>query len=176
MEYLHAYWRMDYIEKTTHDKSGNPFVALPQNQDDAATYLLWRGPSAYLVMNTYPYTGGHLLAVPYREVPDLQALQPQERSDLMETVVRGQRILQEGLRPHGFNIGMNLGSAAGAGIPRHLHIHIVPRWHGDTNFMPIVGQTRVLSKCLSTLWERLRAISDSLDAWPGSTAGAPALG
>ena len=108
-------------------------------------------------MNKFPYSAGHLLAVPYREVDSLAALSPEERGELMERIIQGQAILEKALKPEGFNVGFNFGRAAGAGIPSHLHAHIVPRWHGDHNFMPVVGSTRVLPESLDAMWERLRS-------------------
>jgi ATP adenylyltransferase len=107
------------------------------------------------VLNRYPYNAGHLLAIPYREVPNLEDLSQEERLDLMNLLVTAQDILKKALKPDGFNIGMNLGKGAGAGIPTHLHVHIVPRWNGDTNFMPVVAGTRVLPQSLEAMWSRL---------------------
>jgi len=148
---------MEYIaapDKEVREK--NPFVRIPQSADDKAVHLLWRGGESYLVLNRYPYNAGHLLAVPYREVSDLTELTEAERADLMSTIVKGKEILAAALQPDGFNIGFNLGRAAGAGIPLHLHCHIVPRWSGDNNFMPVLGNTRVLPESLDAMWERLR--------------------
>ncbi|WP_309398814.1 HIT family protein [Cerasicoccus maritimus] len=157
MESLHAYWRMAYIEAPKSDKEGgNPFARIPASDDDRANHLLWRGEHSFLVMNKYPYNAGHLLAAPYREAPQLADLTAAERADLMETIVLGQQILTDALRPNGFNVGFNFGDAAGAGIPQHLHCHIVPRWNGDTNFMPVLGDTRVLPESMDAMWQRLR--------------------
>ena len=163
MEFLHAYWRLNYIEapKKT-DKETNPFAHIPLTKDDRSVYLLYRGPKSYLVLNIFPYNAGHLLAVPYRAVQNLSDLNDAERLDLMATLVKGQAILTEAMQPDGFNIGMNLGKAAGAGIPEHLHIHIVPRWNGDTNFMPVISDTKTLPQALENLWERLKPIADRL--------------
>ncbi len=157
-EYLHAYWRLPYVQAPKPAAGGeNPFVDLPGLGDDRMALIIWRGPLTYLVLNRYPYNAGHLLAIPYREVPDLADLTPAERTELMEAIVKGQDILTKALKPDGFNIGFNFGRAAGAGIPRHLHAHIVPRWIGDVNFMPVVADTKVLPVALDTLWERLKA-------------------
>ena len=153
---LHAYWRMPYIlapkSKTAH---ANPFVSLP-DQDDAESLILVRGQWNYTVLNRYPYNAGHLLVVPYEEVPDLKSLSPEARHEHIDAVTEAQAILTRALKPNGFNTGYNFGTAAGAGIPKHLHCHIVPRWHGDTNFMPVIGGTRVLPDALHSMWERLR--------------------
>jgi ATP adenylyltransferase len=161
MEHLHAYWRLPYIEAPKPAAGGeNPFTRLPALGDDRAALILWRGPTSYLILNKFPYNAGHLLAVPYREVAELAGLTPAERADLMETILHGQHILTRALRPDGFNIGFNFGRTAGAGIPGHLHAHIVPRWDGDTNFMPIIAETKILPVALDTLWERLRQFAD----------------
>ena len=162
MQHLHAYWRMDYIEAPKDATGSNPFAELPKLGDDRAALIVHRGAAHYIVMNRFPYNGGHLLVVPYREVAELEALTTTERDELMALIVFGKRILQVALKPDGFNIGFNLGSAAGAGIPKHLHAHIVPRWNGDTNFMPVIGQTRVLPQALSALYDRLHAVATEL--------------
>ena len=157
MDILHSYWRMEYIRAPKGpDGIGNPFAKLAETKDDRKALIVYRGPTSYLVLNKFPYNPGHLLALPYRELGDLSDLRDEERSDLMETIVKGKVILARALNPDGFNIGFNLGSTAGAGIPAHLHCHIVPRWNGDTNFMPVVGKTRVLPQALESTWERLQ--------------------
>lgn len=157
MQHLHSYWRMPYIELPKEEKgTRNPFLEIPKCEDERKVHLLYRGRHCYLVLNKFPYNAGHLLAVPYREVARLSQLDPSERTDLMNTIVLAQEILEAALKPDGFNIGFNLGSAAGAGIPSHLHCHIVPRWNGDTNFMPVLADTRVLPESMDAMWERLR--------------------
>jgi ATP adenylyltransferase len=157
MQHLHAYWRMDYIQAPKGAESGNPFRDLPQLGDDRRALIVHRSRLTYLLLNRFPYNAGHLLVVPYREVADLPGLTTEERTDFFATLVFGEELLRRTLRPDGFNIGVNLGSAAGAGIPGHLHAHIVPRWNGDTNFMPVIGATRVLPQALEALCDRLRA-------------------
>ncbi|MDR1817921.1 MAG: HIT domain-containing protein [Puniceicoccales bacterium] len=181
---LHAYWRYEYVAAPKppvpppsaasagkdKDAAGGAagggtggggrfdtlFEDIPNAADERAVHLLWRGATTYLVLNAFPYAPGHILAVPYRPVPDLVSLTGVERADLMDTLALAQKILTDALRPAGFNIGFNLGAAAGAGIPRHLHAHIVPRWDGDNNFMPVIAGARVLSASLDAMWERLR--------------------
>lgn len=131
-------------------------MRLPALGDDRAALIIWRGPTSYLILNKFPYNAGHLLAIPYRAVPNLADLTPAERSDLMEAIVKAQDILTRAIKPDGYNIGLNFGRVAGAGIPGHLHAHIVPRWNGDSNFMPVVADTKVLPIALDTLWQRLR--------------------
>jgi len=153
---------MEYIEAPDALKGKNPFVAIPQIEDERSTLLIFRGRTGYLVMNRYPYNAGHLLAIPYREVGDLEDLSEEERNELMELIVKGKCILAQALKPDAYNVGFNLGAQAGAGIPCHLHAHIVPRWNGDTNFMPVIGETRVLPTSLEAMWERLRSAADEL--------------
>ncbi len=156
MQRLHAYWRMPYILAPKNpDEGGNPFVRIHQSDDDQAEYILYRGKWNYIVMNRYPYNAGHLLALPYREAPGLEDLNEDERHELMDLIVKAQEILTRALKPDGFNIGFNFGHAGGAGIPCHLHCHIVPRWNGDTNFMPVIGDTRVLPDSMDAMWARL---------------------
>ena len=158
MDQLHAYWRMEYIEAPKTPESRNPFAELPGRNDDRATLIVHRTSHCYLVLNRFPYNAGHLLAIPYREVARLDDLEPEERLDLMDLLVTATNLLNRAIHPDGFNIGLNLGNAAGAGIPTHLHFHIVPRWGGDTNFMPVIGNTRVLPQSLDAMWERLMAV------------------
>jgi ATP adenylyltransferase len=158
MQQLHAYWRMDYIEAPRYPATmKRPFTDLPLMGDDKAAMIVHRTKLSYLVLNRFPYNPGHLLAVPFREVVDLEELSQPERSDLMEEVVLAKRLLTAAMKPDGVNIGFNLGSAAGGSIA-HLHGHIVPRWNGDNNFMPVVGQTRVLPQSLEATWDRLSAV------------------
>jgi len=156
MERLHAYWRMPYIlaPKNPED-SGNPFTRITESGDDRKEYILLRGELNYIVMNRYPYNAGHLLVLPYREVGRLEDLKKEERYELMDLIVTAQQILTRALKPDGFNTGFNFGKAGGAGIPSHLHCHVVPRWDGDTNFMPVIGHTRVLPDSMDAMWERL---------------------
>ena len=160
-DYLHAYWRLPYVQADKPATGGeNPFVELPKLGDDRKALIIWRGATCYLILNKFPYNAGHLMAIPFREVGTLAELTSAERADLMDAIVKGQDILTKALKPEGFNIGFNFGRAAGAGIPRHLHAHIVPRWVGDVNFMPVVADTKVLPVALDVLWERLREFVD----------------
>ncbi|MDP4609921.1 MAG: HIT domain-containing protein [Opitutales bacterium] len=156
MQRLHAYWRMPYILAPKNpDEGGNPFTRITQTGDDKKEYILYRGKWNYIVLNRFPYNAGHLLVLPFREVPTLEELTTEERHELMDLIVKAQEILTKALRPDGFNTGFNFGNAAGAGIPCHLHCHVVPRWDGDTNFMPVIGNTRVLPDSMDAMWERL---------------------
>jgi ATP adenylyltransferase len=156
MQQLHPYWRMDYIEAPRYPATKKPFTELPALGDDRTALIVHRSSLSYLVLNRYPYNPGHLLAVPFREVVELEELNAAERADLMDIIITAKRLLRAALKPDGFNIGFNVGSTAGGSIP-HLHAHIVPRWNGDNNFMPVLGQTRVLPQALDATWERLAA-------------------
>jgi ATP adenylyltransferase len=157
LERLHAYWRMPYILAPKQgEPERNPFAELHKDDDDRRSLVLHRGRHCYIVMNRFPYNAGHLLVVPFREVAGLEDLEAEERHELIDLMAEAQRILTRALQPDGFNTGFNFGRAAGAGIPTHLHCHIVPRWSGDTNFMPVIGHTRVLPESLDAMWERLR--------------------
>ena len=158
MDHLHAYWRMEYIEAPRLPEGSNPFAALPQLGDDAAALIVHRSRLSYLMLNRYPYNPGHLLAIPFRAATDLTELDPAERADLMDAIIFAKDLLRDAVKPDGFNIGFNLGSSAGGSIP-HLHAHIVPRWDGDTNFMPVLGKTRVLPQSLEAMYTRLREVA-----------------
>ncbi len=145
---------MDYIEAPRPPASKRPFTELPASGDDRAALIVHRGASSYLMLNRFPYNPGHLLAIPFREVTDLPELTPDEAADLFDIQIFAQRLLRHVMKPDGFNLGFNLGSAAGGSIA-HLHGHIVPRWNGDNNFMPVLGQTRILPQALEQTWERL---------------------
>lgn len=162
-EHLHAYWRMEYIETPEALKGKNPFTELPKHENERESLVLHKGNTGYLVMNRFPYNAGHILALPYREVAELENLDPDEKVEFMDLIIRAKKILSRALNPDGFNVGMNLGTAAGAGIPTHLHAHIVPRWAGDTNFMPVIGHTRVLPTSLEGMWDRLKSAAEELD-------------
>ena len=148
---------MEYIKAPKDKENWESFFAtLPDSKNDREALIILREEYSYLLLNKFPYSPGHLLAVPYREAADLTQLEAMERNDLMETITKGKDLLQRAFNPDGFNIGFNLGSASGAGIPKHLHCHIVPRWSNDVNFMPVIGQTRVLPQALDETWELLQ--------------------
>ncbi|MBL9186977.1 MAG: HIT domain-containing protein [Opitutaceae bacterium] len=163
MPQLHPYWRMEYIEAPRLPAGmKRPFTELPALGDDRTALIVHRSALSYLVLNRFPYNPGHLLAVPFREVEDLTELTSAERADLMEEMIVGERLLTAVLRPDGFNIGFNLGAAVAGGSIAHLHGHIVPRWNGDTNFMPVLGQVRILPQALESTWEKLTAAAATL--------------
>ena len=158
MEALHAPWRIEYIlGPKTRQGDASVFTTIGQSNDDEANYVIARTQHGYAVLNTHPYNGGHVLIVPYKQVPDFDGLTDEENLDLIKLMQRVKRALKETMNPDGFNIGVNLGQLAGAGIGEHLHIHIVPRWSGDTNFMPVTGQTTVLPEALTETADKLRA-------------------
>lgn len=130
-------------------------MEIPKAKDPKSVHLIWKGDYSYIVMNKFPYNCGHLLVIPLREVADISDLSAQERVEFFDSIIRAKDILQKALNPDAFNVGFNLGAKAGAGIPQHLHCHIVPRWDGDTNFMPVISDTRVLPEAMDSLWERL---------------------
>ncbi len=152
---LWAPWRMEYI---LAPRGGACFLCEAfAGDDDRATLVLLRGASCAVVMNRYPYNNGHLLVAPFRHVAEPADLSRGERAETMDLVERCVALLRRTVSPDGFNIGINLGKAAGAGLEAHLHTHVVPRWNGDTNFMPVLGGVKVIPQALDELWERLRA-------------------
>ncbi len=157
LETLWAPWRFEYFEEP---KSVDFLAEAARASDDAAHLVLLRRKNSFLIMNRYPYSVGHLMAVPYRKVGELRDLGENEITELFSLVVRGQELLRQVVKAQGFNIGINVGECAGAGIPDHLHIHIVPRWSGDTNFMPILAGPRVLSQGLNDLYQKLRGAAE----------------
>ncbi len=155
MKRLWAPWRVTYI--TAAKVPGCVFCEAPPAGDDRAALILHRDPLGFLILNRFPYNSGHLMAVPFRHVAQLEQLTPEEMQMLMALAGLAVRILERAMSPEGFNVGLNLGRAAGAGIDDHLHIHIVPRWTGDTNFMPVLGGVKVLPEDLEATYARLTA-------------------
>ena len=150
-------WRMGYIRGERTDLGGCPFCVLPSGDpaDDADVLILHRGAHAYVILNAYPYNPGHLMAVPYRHVSELDELTTDELHEMADLCQRSVAVLKETTSPSAFNLGINMGATAGAGIADHIHQHVVPRWNGDTNFMPVIGHTRVLPELLQETYERL---------------------
>ena len=157
MESLHAPWRIEYILAPKPRLDMSLFTNIAQTSDDEGNYVIARDRTCFTLLNKYPYNGGHLMVVPCKEVADLNGLTEEELADLWKLVRRCTNALTQLMKPDGFNIGINLGRVAGAGIVEHLHIHVVPRWNGDTNFMPVLASTRVLPQALSELAAKLRA-------------------
>ena len=156
MESLHAPWRIEYILAPKPALTDSLFTRIAQSNDDETNYVIARERTCFALLNTYPYTGGHLMVVPYKQVQDLDGLTDEELLDLMKLTRRCKNSLTRVMKPEGFNVGLNLGKVAGAGIFEHLHIHIVPRWLGDTNFMPVLANTSVVPQALTELAARLR--------------------
>jgi ATP adenylyltransferase len=159
MERLWAPWRMEYIRNA--DKiEGCIFCLFPAEQEDKARLILLRGEHAFIILNAYPYSNGHLMVTPYRHTADLDDLTDEEMLELMRLTRRAMNLLKKAFHPDGFNIGINMGRVAGAGIADHVHIHVVPRWNGDTNFMPVLGDVRVMPESLEAVY---RQLSEALD-------------
>jgi ATP adenylyltransferase len=157
MDSLHAPWRIEYIlAPKTPASEESLFAQIARSSDDVGNYVIARDRTCFAVLNRYPYTGGHILVLPYKQVADFNGLTDGEMTDLMILTRRCQNALTKVMKPEGFNIGLNLGKVAGAGICEHLHIHIVPRWSGDTNFMAVLGGTSVLPQALTEVADRLR--------------------
>jgi len=152
-------WRMSYVAAEKDHGFEGPscvFCDLPSRHDDERTYILYRGARAFVIMNLYPYNNGHLMMVPYAHVDSLADLDEETLAELMTLAQRSQAVVQERMRPQGFNVGINQGRAAGAGIADHVHMHLVPRWVGDTNFMPVMGDVRVMPQHLDETYALLR--------------------
>ncbi len=161
---LWAPWRLEYIESAMRGPGGCFLCEAAGSSDDRKKLIIYRGELAFAVMNLYPYNNGHLLVAPYRHVGGLDKLTPEELSALGELTRTAVRWIDSSLEPDGYNIGLNLGRVAGAGLPEHIHIHIVPRWSGDANFMPVLCGTKVISEALASTYDKLkRAIDDKAD-------------
>lgn len=158
MEHLYAPWRMKYISSAQNKKSEECiFCAKLRGNQDREEYVVYRGQSAFVVMNIYPYNTGHLMIVPHQHIGDLASVPAKAQAEMMHLAGYFTELLKETLRPDGFNIGLNLGKAAGAGMADHLHMHLVPRWSGDSNFMSVVGDTRVLPETLNDTYQKIVA-------------------
>ena len=156
MERLWAPWRMQFIEELRDTGGGCVFCEIPSHGDDRARLVLHRGESCYVLMNRFPYNNGHLLILPYRHVGSLSALDDREQTEMMKLCTSSVEVLGSALNAEGFNCGFNLGKSAGAGIVDHIHMHVVPRWCGDANFLPIIGDTRSMPEYLEQTYDRLR--------------------
>lgn len=174
MDRLWAGWRMAYVSATPDDATGPVGGANPDNGGSASVFrrileagvpdeearIVWRGEAVFAILNAYPYTSGHLLVMPYREVGELEDLTGEESAELWSATQDAVVAVKAAYRPQGVNVGLNLGEAAGAGVPSHLHVHVLPRWSADSNFMTAVAEARVLPESLADAWARLRS------AWP----------
>ncbi|HEY2331419.1 MAG TPA: HIT domain-containing protein [Acidimicrobiales bacterium] len=161
LDHLWAGWRGEYIASARPDAvDGEACVfcrILASGEPDETTHVLWRGERTFALLNAYPYTSGHLMVMPLRHVGALEALDDDEADELFRGVRRAAAAINVAYRPGGLNVGANLGAAAGAGVPGHLHVHVLPRWAGDTNFMTSVAETRVLPETLEQTWRKLSA-------------------
>ena len=160
LERLWAGWRGEYVATATGaTQDGEACVfcrILDSGEPDDRTHILWRDQRTFTILNAYPYTSGHLMVMPLRHVGELAELDDDESDELFRGVRRAAAAIEAAYRPEGMNIGLNLGKAGGAGVPGHLHVHVVPRWAGDTNFMTSVAETRVLPEALDATWKRLK--------------------
>ncbi len=175
MKQLWAPWRLAFIEQVSHG-SGCIFCEKPALHQDEKTFLLWRGRHSYVLMNIYPYNNGHLLIAPYRHIASLEDLPETVLLDMLRLVQRSIKAVRKAYAPEGFNVGVNQGKTAGAGIEHHIHLHIVPRWSADTNFMPLLGETRVLPQHLKASYARLKAafgVGRSASAGPRRARATP---
>ena len=154
MKHLWSPWRLEYL--TAPKAEGCIFCHAAECEDDRENLVLLRGERAFLILNRYPYNNGHFMSVPYRHVASLEDLDPPTLTEMMLLVNRGMAALRALMRPEGFNVGANLGLVAGAGIEDHVHLHVVPRWAGDTNFMPVIGDMRVVPQTWTQTYDELK--------------------
>jgi ATP adenylyltransferase len=155
MDYLWTPWRYAYV--TTAEKvSGCIFCDLPKEGDDAKVHIVFRARHCFIVLNTYPYTSGHLMIVPFVHLDSLAKLPPEVAQEMMELAQRLEGVLRQLYSPDGINLGMNIGRAAGAGVADHVHLHVLPRWVADANFVSVIGETRILPETLDTTYERFK--------------------
>lgn len=154
MECIWAPWRMEYIVKAK--ESGCILCQKPAAQDDEANLIVYRGKNNFVILNSFPYNPGHLMVAPYRHLAQLEDLTDEELVEHFDIVRRSVKLLTEVLKPTAFNIGLNIGKSAGAGIEEHIHTHVVPRWEGDTNFMPVVSNTKVVPEALKATYRKLK--------------------
>jgi len=155
MNHIWSPWRMKYIENNEKEE-GCVFCNAQAKEDNADNLIAFRGERAFVILNLYPYTSGHLMVVPFAHIATLEELDSATRAEMMELTSQSMSVLRKIYRPQAFNMGANIGEAAGAGVPGHVHIHIVPRWGGDTNFMTTLGETRVLPEAIEETCKRVR--------------------
>lgn len=163
MEQLWSPWRSQFIKAHSAKEEGSPFLrAWEEPEKDRENFLLHRGERAFIILNRYPYNAGHLLVMPVRRTGDLLELDEEDSAELMRMVRLGVAILRRALKPHGLNVGLNLGRTAGAAFEDHVHFHVVPRWNGDTNFMPVLAGTRVISESMEAVYDELIQARDAI--------------
>ena len=163
MNHLWSPWRMSYINDLKTERTC-VFCHVLDRSDGYENLIVHRGDRAYVILNRYPYTSGHVMVVPFEHKPNLEDLPSQTRTEIIELVTHCLHILKIHYRAQGFNVGANIGSAAGAGIPKHFHFHVVPRWDGDTNFLSAIGETRVVPEALEDSYSRLRTAWEELNS------------
>ncbi len=154
MEKLFAPWRIRYIEAPKHE--GCIFCDFPREKRDEERLILYRGDECFVMMNNYPYNPGHVMISPYRHEGNLESLNDEELSEIMSLSVMMVKAIKKAMNPDGFNIGFNIGKVAGAGIEEHIHLHVVPRWNGDTNFMPVLADVRVIPEAVQETYKKLK--------------------
>jgi ATP adenylyltransferase len=156
-----APWRLSYVKDASKDKESECiFCAALDAGDDEANLIVARGERCFVILNKFPYTNGHLMVAPYEHVAQLQALDEETLAEMMTLAQRGMSALEESYAPHGYNVGFNQGRVAGAGVEHHIHMHVVPRWGGDTNFMSVIADTRVMAQTLEQTYAALRGRFD----------------
>jgi ATP adenylyltransferase len=158
MRHLFSPWRMPYIgrNKAAEKAKGCVFCRALKQEDGPGNLIVQRGQQAFVVLNRFPYTSGHLMVLPFIHVANLDEVEAATRAEMMELMTTATQVLNRMYKPEGFNLGANLGAAAGAGIEEHLHLHVLPRWAGDTNFVSTIGETRVLPESLEETWQRVK--------------------
>lgn len=155
MEKLWAPWRMEYILDSKESGDECIFCDLPRQKNDEQNYIVFRSKLSFVMLNKFPYNNGHIMVIPYKHESDYTALDKDILADMQQLIQKSLIALKNCMEPHGYNVGLNLGRTAGAGIDAHLHYHIVPRWNGDTNFMPVISDTKVISESLEKSWQKL---------------------
>ena len=156
-----APWRLEYVKDASKDSSeACIFCAALNAGDDEASLIVHRGERCFVILNKFPYTNGHLMVAPFDHVASLQELDAETLAEIMALAQRGMNALERSYSPHGYNVGVNQGRVAGAGVEHHIHMHVVPRWGGDTNFMPVLGDTRVMNQTLTDSYRTVRAAFD----------------
>lgn len=162
MDYLYTPWRLPYLQNSESMPDDYCLFCAKPEQTDEEAHIVHRGELCYVILNRFPYNNGHLMVVPYAHVSRLRDLDPPVATELMSLVQLALQVLSEAYEPEGFNIGANIGAAAGAGIADHVHMHVVPRWAGDTNYMTTVGETRVIPEWMDRVYARLRPIFERI--------------
>jgi ATP adenylyltransferase len=155
MDYLWTPWRYAYVS-TAEKTPGCIFCDLPKLGDDMRARIVYRGQNCYIVLNTYPYTPGHVMVVPFAHLDELQKLPVEAADEMIQLSQKMEQVLRQLYKPDGINLGMNIGKAAGAGVAGHIHMHVLPRWVADSNFVSVVGETRILPETLDTTYERIK--------------------